>query len=258
MYGAVQEPIVSSQPVFIGHRGARFEAPENTLPGFRYAMDIGIRALEFDVHLTADEQLAIIHDDTVDRTTNGTGKVADLTLAEIQVLDARSIFPDWPEACFVPTLAQVLDTVASVPDLIIEIKRDAPDRLARIVPAVIAAIEARDLSSQVTITSFDPVAVELVQMARPSIRHGWIGDWDTEEFLQRSIELGCTQVDAHMPTADHALVAEGKARGWRVVVWPCNTLEALEMALTYDPDLICTDEPTAIRTRYAEMQTSRI
>lgn len=243
-------------PVFIGHRGARFEAPENTLPGFRYAIDIGIEALEFDVRLTVDEQPVVIHDDTVDRTTNGTGNVADLTLAEIQALDARSIFPDWPEACFVPTFAQVLDTVAPVPELIIEIKKDTPERLARIVPAVITEVENRNLSSQVTITSFDLVAVELVQSIRPSIRHGWIGDWDTGAFLERSIELGCTQVDAHMPTADRSIVSQGKARGWRVVVWPCNTLEALEMALTFEPDLICTDEPSLIRACYAEMQAS--
>jgi glycerophosphoryl diester phosphodiesterase len=247
---------VNANPTFIGHRGARFEAPENTLPGFRYALDLGIQALEFDVHLTADEQLVVIHDDTVDRTTDGTGRVAELSLSEIQALDARSIFPDWPEPCFVPTLGQVLDTVSGTPDLIIEIKTDTPDRLSRIVPAVISEVENRDLTSQVTITSFDPVAVELVQATRSSIRHGWIGDWNTPEFLARSIELGCTQVDAHMPEADHAIVAQGKARGWRVVVWPCNTPEALDMALTYEPDLICTDEPSALRARYADLLAS--
>lgn len=248
---------MSAEPAFIGHRGARFEAPENTLSGFRYAIGIGIQALEFDVHLTADNLLVVIHDGTVDRTTNGAGRVADLTLAEIQALDARSIFPGWPEPCLVPTLDQVLDTVAPVPDLIVEIKTDTPERLAKIVPAVIAAVEERNLASQVTITSFDSLAVELVQSIRPTIRHGWIGDWDTREFLERSIELGCTQVDAHMPTADHSIVAEGKALGWRVVVWPCNTPEALELALTYEPDFICTDEPTAIRSRYARLHATR-
>jgi glycerophosphoryl diester phosphodiesterase len=248
---------VATEPVFIGHRGARFEAPENTLPGFRYSIGIGMQALEFDVHLTADDRLAIIHDDTVDRTTNGTGRVAELTLADIQALDARSNFPDWPEPCVVPTLDEVLDTVAAVPDLFIEIKKDTPERLAQIVPAVIDAIEARNLTSQVTMTSFDPVAVGLVQSIRPSIRRSYIGDWDTAAQLERSIELGCTQVDAHMPTADPSLVAAAKALGWRIGVWPCNSAEALDQALSFDPDLICTDSPTEIRARYAEIQSKR-
>jgi glycerophosphoryl diester phosphodiesterase len=76
--------------ILIGHRGGRFEAPENTLPGFRYALDLGLEAVEFDLRLTRDGQVVVIHDSTVDRTTNGTGAVADLTLAEIQALDARA------------------------------------------------------------------------------------------------------------------------------------------------------------------------
>src|SRR5687768_9710541 len=85
--------------ILLGHRGARFEAPENTLPGFRYAIDLGLEAVEFDLRLTRDGEVVVIHDETVDRTTNGTGAVADLTLGEVQRLDARSIFPDWPESC---------------------------------------------------------------------------------------------------------------------------------------------------------------
>lgn len=68
----------------IGHRGARFEAPENILSGFRYAIALGLTAVEFDVRMTFDDHLVVIHDATVDRTTNGTGEVASLTLAEIQ------------------------------------------------------------------------------------------------------------------------------------------------------------------------------
>lgn len=247
---------MAKEPVFIGHRGARFEAPENTLPGFRYAIGLGIEALEFDVHLTKDQQLAIIHDDTVDRTTNGTGNVADLTLAEIQSLDARSIFPDWPEPCFVPTLDQVLETVSAVPDLFIEIKRDIPERIAIVLPAVIEAVEAHNLTDQVTLTSFDPEIIRQMQQLRPAIRRAYIGSWNDPAMLDRAEELGCVEIDAQMPQADHAIVAEAKARGWRVGVWPCNSDEALEMAISFDPDLICTDEPTLIRRRYAEMRDS--
>jgi glycerophosphoryl diester phosphodiesterase len=237
-------------PVFIGHRGARFEAPENTLPGFRYAIEIGIQALEFDVRMSTDENLVIIHDETVDRTTNGSGRVSDLTLAELQALDARTVFPTWPEPCVIPTLDEVLATVSSVPDLIVEIKSDSRERLDRIVPATVDAIESRGLSAQATITSFDPVALEILQRVRPSIRHGFIGRWDDRSFLDTSLSLGCTQVDANIPHANPDIVAEAKSLRMRVVVWPCNSQQALEEALAFAPDLICTDEPTAIRALF--------
>ncbi|MCC6790879.1 MAG: glycerophosphodiester phosphodiesterase, partial [Thermomicrobiales bacterium] len=117
----------------ISHRGARFEAPENTVSGFRYALGIGIDSFELDVHLTFDDQLVVIHDATIDRTTNGSGHVADMTLAEIQSFDARAGFADWPESCVVPTLRQVLDVIGEVPYLEIEVKTDAPARLDRVV-----------------------------------------------------------------------------------------------------------------------------
>ena len=87
-----------------GHRGARAEAPENTVAGFRYARGIGLTAVEFDVRLTRDDRLVVIHDKTVDRTTDGTGAVADLTYRRIAGFDARGPFTDWPEPCRVPTL----------------------------------------------------------------------------------------------------------------------------------------------------------
>jgi glycerophosphoryl diester phosphodiesterase len=236
----------------VGHRGARFEAPENTLPGFRYAVELGLRSVEFDVRMTADEQLVIIHDDTVDRTTNGAGKVSDLTLSEIRALDARSIFPDWPEPCFVPTLAEVLDIVQELPDVIIEIKSDTEERQDRIVPATIAEIRRRDIVNRVTITSFNPYALEIAQREAPMIRRGYIGKWDTEHFLDRSVEIGCGQADVHHPTGSHELVSKAKSLGMRVICWPTNSREELDNVLTFDPDLFCTDSPTLLRALYAE------
>src|SRR5690606_17261213 len=86
----------------LGHRGAKGEAPENTLAGFAYAKQIGLDAIELDVRLTKDDQVVIMHDPTVDRTTNGQGAVGELTFAELHALDARADFPEWPAACSVP------------------------------------------------------------------------------------------------------------------------------------------------------------
>lgn len=238
---------------FVGHRGARFEAPENTIPGFRYAISLGLSAVELDVRMTADDQLVVIHDESVDRTTDGAGLVSALTLDQVQGLDAPSIFPEWPEECRVPTLSQVFDIVEELPDIIVEIKSDATGRLERIVTAVISEVGRRNTEDRVTITSFDPAALATVQRDAPHIRRGYIGDWNTEDFLTRSIALGCRQVDIHHPTGCRELAARAKALGMRIVAWPVNSLEELTNALSFEPDLICTDRPTLVRSLYEQL-----
>lgn len=237
----------------VGHRGARFEAPENTIPGFRYALGLGLESIEFDVQMSADGHLVVIHDDTVDRTTNGRGKVKNLTLAEIQALDARSIFPEWEEPCYVPTLAEVLETLRDVPHLICEIKKDTDDRLDRIVPMTLDAIRQAGIADHVTVTSFNPYAVALVQKHAPEMKRGYIGDWNEPFFLEKSIEMGCTQADVHHPTADPELVRQAREHGMRIICWPTNSKDALDHVLTFEPDLFCTDNPSVLGPMYEEM-----
>jgi glycerophosphoryl diester phosphodiesterase len=241
-----------NEVVIIGHRGARFEAPENTLPGFRYALELGLDAVEFDVRMSADGDLLVMHDETVDRTTNGHGNVADLTLADLRALDARAAFPDWDEPCIIPTLDEVLDLVGHLGELLIEIKSDAQARLERIVPETVATITRRGLGERVTLTSFAPEALAIAQREAPDIRRGYIGKWDERQYLNTAIELACLQVDVCHPTGDHALVSEAKSRGMRVVGWPTNSQEDLESVLSFSPDLFCTDRPSLLRDLYAQ------
>lgn len=236
----------------IGHRGARFEAPENTLPGFRYALELGVTATEFDIHLTADGQLAIIHDATVDRTTNGSGEIHTFTMDELRALDARSIFPDWPEPCRIPTLAEVLEVVRVLPEMEIEIKQDASERLDIAVPLVIEEITRFGLEDQVTITSFQTYPLEIAQRLAPHIRRGYIGNWDSMEFLTTAEQLGATRAAAYHPTADRAVLAEARARGMIVTGWPTNSREELASVLEMEPALICTDRPALIMQLLAD------
>src|SRR5918997_3731451 len=94
-----KKPVRRDWPVNLAHRGASALAPENTIEAFRLAVEAGAGGLELDVHMTRDGHLVVIHDATVDRTTNGTGAVSDLTLTEVLALDARSIHQDWPGPC---------------------------------------------------------------------------------------------------------------------------------------------------------------
>ena len=119
----------------IGHRGACARAPENTMPSFELAVQLGVDALELDVHLSADGQVVVIHDETLDRTCDRRGPVLGRTAAELATMDAGYRFPSgrWSgRGVHVPRLAEVLDAWPDMP-LLVEIKTGAvQDALAQL------------------------------------------------------------------------------------------------------------------------------
>jgi glycerophosphoryl diester phosphodiesterase len=232
--------------IVLGHRGARGEAPENTLPGFAYAKSLGLTAVEFDIHLTKDDHLVVIHDATVDRTTNGTGAVADFTLAEIQALDARSIHENWPEPCFVPTFQQVLDAVKDFATLEIEIKKDTPERIERVIPRVLEQLATSGYSGEAVITSFETYPLELVQQQEPDRPRGFIGAWHTMEYLETALRLGATRACVNNVNGNPEIVRAAREQGFFINGWPTNSPEALATLKEWPADCACTDHPTLI------------
>lgn len=231
----------------VGHRGAKGEAPENTIAGFLHAKTLGLEAVEFDVHLTRDRKLAVIHDNTVDRTTNATGAVAEFTMAELAALDARDTFPHWPETVGVPTLEQVLEVCAGFPNIQLEIKHDTPERLEEVVTYVLRQLRERNLEDQVIVTSFDAVAIEIVQRQAPAQSRGFIGRPDDLETVNTALRLGYGQVQFHRfreHPADQIQAAHDA--GLRVGGGPCDTVEDLEAALALGFAAVTSDFPTLL------------
>jgi glycerophosphoryl diester phosphodiesterase len=152
----------------IAHRGFSSRAPENTLAAIREAIAIGADMAEIDVTLTADERVVVIHDETLDRTTNGSGKVADYSFDDIRNLDAGSWFAPQFAGEKVPTLEEILDTVKGRILLNVEIKSEAVDR--GISDKVAAAIRDRGMTDQVIVSSFSPTALEQMHAVAPEIR----------------------------------------------------------------------------------------
>jgi glycerophosphoryl diester phosphodiesterase len=234
----------------IGHRGARFEAPENTLAGFRHAIELGLSAVEFDVRVTRDNELVVIHDATVDRTTDGTGEVSSFSLAELRELDARAEFSDWPEVCRIPTLSEVLDVVDGLPTVLIEIKQrvdhDDPGGLEPVVARIVNEVRDRDLTDRVAITSFDPVVLEMLKGISPELRTGLIGNWDTHAVIDDALRLGAFQGDARHTTTSPEIIAAAQDAGLRMVGWPCNSSAEFEKVSAWGVDAVTTDNPTLI------------
>jgi len=147
--------------VVSAHRGLKCACPENTIPAFRRALEAGVDMLEFDLRLTKDKRLAIIHDDTVDRTTNGTGAVSEYTWAELQRLDAGGWFDKAFEGCRVPALEELCELLAAsganAPLLNVEIKpsADAIDAADR----AVETLRGYGFLERCVFTSFDASVV---------------------------------------------------------------------------------------------------
>jgi glycerophosphoryl diester phosphodiesterase len=146
------------RPLIIAHRGYMARYPENTLAAFRAAMDAGVDMIELDVVLSKDRRLVVIHDDSLGRTTNGTGLVRDHTLTELKKLDAGSWFDSRFCGERLPTLEEVLDLVGGQVALNIEIKRSAyephapPDAIER---QVVDLVRRKKMTSSTLISSFE-------------------------------------------------------------------------------------------------------
>jgi glycerophosphoryl diester phosphodiesterase len=229
----------------MGHRGARDEAPENTLAGFAHARAIGVPAVEFDVQLSKDLQPVVIHDLTVDRTTDGSGPVKRLTRRQLQRLDARSVHraADITQAG-VPHLHEVLEVLRRGPYLSVEIKTDTPRRLAKLLPLVADALRAFRLLQCSTITSFDLTALEIAREVAPRLPRGYIGAWTDPDWLDGAKRVGARTACVRLEQSSDAMADRIHAAGLSMHGWMVNDQAALAVAERRGSSHATTDRPT--------------
>ncbi|MET3901116.1 glycerophosphoryl diester phosphodiesterase [Devosia sp. UYZn731] len=156
-----------------GHRGHNVSAPENTFAAFRAAKDLGASSLEIDTVLTADNEIVVIHDLLVDRTSNGTGAVKDMSLADIQGLDAGAWYDPKFAGARIPTLAETI-ALAHELDMVLEVEIKEKVHLDRYLTALKAAVADPDDLARVMMISFDHANLKVVKAAIPGIRTGGI------------------------------------------------------------------------------------
>ena len=242
------------RPLISAHRGGRAEAPENTVAAFRYAAALGAPGAECDVHLSADGVPVVIHDDTVDRTTNGTGEIRDLTAAELAALDARSVHADWPEPAGVPTLAEVLEVTRAIDYFEVEIKADEPSRIEALVPLVIDEIERAGMRDKVRFISFDPDICALCHRLAPDMKLSLLVNQTTAAEIAHALELGCDGIAGWVETATEGFIAAAHERGLTVTIWTVNEDADFENVLAWGADVITTDRPQHMLERLAVTQ----
>lgn len=238
-------------PARWAHRGAGKLAPENTLAAIRHGAGFGYRMFEFDVKLTADGEPILMHDPTVDRTTNGRGRAARYTLGELSRLDAGG----WHSPAFagepVPTLGRVAAWLRANDCLAnIEIK-PCPGRERETGAAV--ALEARACWSSAAVmpllSSFSPVALAAAAEVAPELPRALLIDSLPDDWLARVRALDGVAVDLNHRVVDASVIATAHAQGLRVLVYTVNDPARAQALFDWGLDGLITDAVDRIPPR---------
>lgn len=222
------------------HRGDSAYAPENTLASFRRAVNRGARAIELDVHPSADGALVVIHDEKLSRTTNGHGHVSSQPLEVLRQLDAGSWFAPEYAGERLPLLTEVLDLLQpTTVTLNIEIKA-FPAAMA-VPETVVRLLRKAGRERCYVVSSFDLGALLEVRAMAPEITLALIGEGPV--ILERAIEHGLPWIHARHPTVEAGLVAEAHAAGIKVNVWTVDEVERLKHLRAAGIDKVCSNKP---------------
>ena len=221
-----------------GHRGAGALAPENTLASFRTALECGVDTIEFDVRETAAGELVVIHDDTLERTTDGRRRVSETTLAKIATLDAG-------DGEQVPALADALEyLLESDVGLRIELKeRGLGER-------VLEQVLEYGLAERTTFSSFDDEAFDGLGDSPVSI--GFISFEVTEDALETVERVGAESLFVNLDSVTAADLERVRTHDVELGVWTVNSVEGVERALTLGVDSITTDRPDMVLEQLRE------
>lgn len=226
-------PHLQRRVTVTSHRGAGSLEPENTLRALQHAIDLGADQIEIDVQLTKDGHLILMHDSSVDRTTNGTGKIAKLTFAEIRQLDAGS-------GERVPTLDEALALVNGKAILQIELKGPGT------ATPTVRTIEAAGKEDEVILTSFMHEELKEAHRLNPRFRLGALWKRLPADVVEQTKQLGVQALHVWHEFIDERLVQEAHAQGLLVRAWNTSKEEDMRRLIDLGVDAIGSDRPDVL------------
>ncbi len=234
------------RPLVTSHAACKGHAPENTLAGIEAALRLGADAIEIDVHCTSDGVPVLIHDEAVDRTTDGTGDVREMTLEQVRALNAgaRQFVPQF-QGAQVPLLAEVIDLTKGKSLLQIEIKQEGIEE------RIIDVVRDRGAIAHCESHSFYPGVVERMRELEPRMAAALLSggervvDWD--EFFSFALSLGAQGVSVYGTWATPERVRQGQLRSLTFMVWTVDEERHIRRVIKAGVDSICSNFPDVVR-----------
>lgn len=231
------------QPLIFAHRGVRSTHPENTMIAFQEARRVGAHGIELDVHVSKDGEIVVIHDETVDRTTNGTGLICEQTVQQLQALDAGSYKdPSFHEAK-IPTLREVLIWLSTTTmQLNIELKTDII-RYPGIEEKVVDLVREFHLSNQIVFSSFNHESVSLLAALAPEIPRAILYDEPLKDPIAEAKKHEANGLHPNFTLLTKEFVQTAQQQGYIFRPYTINEYDDLQKMIDYGIDVIITDWP---------------
>ncbi len=238
-------------PVIHAHRGASAYAPENTLPAFQKALDFHTEGMETDIHLSLDNVFVVCHDDEIQRTSNGSGSIAQMTVEELKKFDFGVKFSPEFAGTRIPTLDELLELVHGMDILNIEIKGPfRPDTdLRAAFDQLYAQLEKFDCVSRTIISSFGHDWLQLLKECHPDLRTGLLysNNYTPEETVAMVKRRKADAIHPMLGCLTPKIMAACKENGIEVNVWTVDEPADIKRAIALDPTGIITNVPDRVQ-----------
>lgn len=225
-----------------GHRGAKGEAPENTLASFRQCLDHGVRRCELDLHLSRDGELMVIHDPTLKRTTDRRGKVNEHLAADLVTYDARKGGPGWHQPCPIPRLETLFEQ-CDFQHWQLEVKSASRTRAANTVLAIRELVQRFGLLDKVTITSSSREVLRAAVELTPDISRGLVAEYAWLDPLKVAQSYGCEILALNWTLCTPERLLKAQRQGLHVSVWTVNEPALMHRLADFGVDSLITDFP---------------
>ncbi len=230
-----------------GHRGAKGEAPENTLTSFQQCLAHGVTRCELDLHLSADNQLMVIHDATLKRTTGRRGKVVEHPAADLVKVDARKGGPGHVQPCPIPTLEELFQK-CPFEHWQLEVKSASRTRAATTVLAIRELAQQHNLLDKVTITSSSREVLGAAQELVPDVKRGLVAEYAWLDPLKVAQNYGCDLLALNWTLCTPERLLKAQAQGLHVSVWTVNEPALMRRLADFGVDSLITDFPGLAKT----------
>lgn len=238
----------------VGHRGAAGEAPENTIAACLHAMQRGVRFIEIDLRLSANNKLVVIHDKTVDRTSYNTGPVHQFSAAQLARMDARASGAPWPykKNAGIPTLDALLTACAGLDGLQLEVKSDTKPKLRRIAGLLAERFPTAESAANIVVTSSNSYFLGHLRDTAPHLRRGLV----VEEAVQikQVGQLQCSLCVINWSLCTSVRVRKLQAGGSEVSVWTVNNPALIKRLFLQGVDSVISDYPSMALPLVAALQ----